>query len=452
MGTPISQVLLNGGVLSLFILTLGGSNTAVGSVFAANFLAQIARVFAAPHIDVANRKRFVFVWMTVATILFAGLLLAIPIQQIWGASAAIWFVVSLFLCQRVLGNIGGLAWMSLLSVIIPSSLRGRFFAQMRATFLTVSLVLMVLIGAYLGDEPSAEKFQMVFLLLIALAVVRPFFLARLPSPAPDRKGPRTPMLDNILIPLKDRGWREFIIFWAFMAFSINLGRPFIVPFLKNTLAFPSSLTAYSSGVLLLGMILGLNPWGKIADKLGNKVVFLANIILLSIAFTVLAGTPHYTKHAIIGFTSAISAFFMIGFASGGLGIGHTVRQMIAAPSTERSSYMAIFFTVNGIVGGLTTLVAGLILDLLPDSISIFLWTLSPMRLFFITDAILVLGCAFLLWRLDSVGEKPIQHAVVEFLTLLPPPITYPLRLINRDPHHNKRKSSRNRSNWTPPLR
>ncbi len=445
VGAPISQVLINGGVLSLFLLALGGSNTAVGSVFAANFLAQIARVFAAPHIDVANRKRFVFLWMTWGTLLFAGLLLALPIRRFWGNPVAVWLVVGLFLFQRVLVNIGGLAWMSLLSVIIPGALRGRFFAQMRATFQTVSLLLMVLIGAYLGNEPSAERFQMVFFLLIALAAVRPFYLARLPNPAPDRRGPRTPVLENILNPLKDRGWRQFIVFWAFLAFSINLGRPFIVPFLKNTLAFPSSLTAYSSGALLLGMILGLSPWGRIADRLGNKVVFLANILLLSVAFAVLAGTPSYPRHAIFGSINAMAAFFTIGVASGGLGIGHTVRQMVAAPRAERSSYMAIFFTVNGIVGGMATLVAGPVLDSFPDAIAIGFWTLSPMRLFFMAVAILVLGCAALLWRLDSVAEKPIQHALVEFLALFPPSMTYPLRVIDRDPHHDGEKSSRDRN-------
>lgn len=439
LGAPLPQVLINGGVLSLFILALGGTKLAVGSVFAVNFAAQLIRVFAAPFIDVARPKRFVLFWVSLSSGIFAGLLLAVPIMNAWGDKAAVWYVVGLFLLQRVTMNIGGHAWLSLLTVIIPGPLRGRFFGRMRATFQTASLLIMAVVGWYLGADPEPAAFQLVFLFLLVMAAARPFLFLRLPDPPPSHEGPRTSVISNIFTPLRDRGWREFILFWMALAFAANLGRPFIVPFLKEDLGFPTSVTAYASTALLLGMVLGLMPWGRLADRFGNKVVFLANIIVLAAAFALLSFTPDYATSALMGLVVGIASFALIGLAIGGLGIGHTVRQMYAAPGRRRSSYMAVFFTANGLVGGTTTVLAGALLDQFPPYVVIAGLAISPMRLFFLLVAVLILATALLLWRLDAVAEKPIQIAVRDFLALLPPSLTFPLRILDMDPHHDAKE-------------
>lgn len=68
----------------------------------------------------------------------------------------------------------------------------------------------------------------------------------------------------------------------------------------------------------------------------------------------MSATPHYARSAASGVIVAMSAFSLIGVAVGGLGIGHTVRQMYAAPRSSRSSYMAVFFMANGLVGAISS--------------------------------------------------------------------------------------------------
>lgn len=438
LGAPLPQVLINGGVLSLFLLALGGSKFAVGSIFAVNFLSMLVRVLVAPFIDVAYRKRFTLVWITLATLIFAGFFLAWPIYETFGSTAAVWYVVGLFFFQRISINIGGHAWLSLLTVIIPGPLRGRFFARMRTTFQVVSLAMVGLIGWYLGADPAPGRFILVFAVLFAMALARPFLLLSIPNPPPDRQGPRAPVFKNMFHPLRDRGWREFIVFYGALSFTANMARPFAVPFLKEDLGFPASITAYSAGSLILGMVLGLMPWGRLADKLGNKVVFLINILVLSVAFVILAFTPSYTAAPVLSTIVGIVSFMLTGIAIGGLGIGHTVRQMHAAPSESRSSYMAVFFMVAGLVAAAATLLSGALLDQFPTAVGVVGLELSPIRLFFMLSSLLVMSTAVLLWRLDSVAEKPIQIAVVELLSLLPPKLTFPLRAVDLDPHQTDR--------------
>lgn len=434
VGVPLTQVMVNGGVLALFLLALGASKFAVGAAFAVNFVGQVARVFAAPHIDVAFRKRIVISWLALSTLIFGGFFLSLHVLDAWGSEVAVWFVVVSFLIQRVALNIAGHAWMSMLTVIIPRPLRGRFFGRMRATFQLVSLGLLALIGWYLGADPEPRTFMPVFAVLFVMSGLRPVLMLTLPNPPPDRPGPRNSLLKNMITPLRDRGWREFLAFWAILAFTANMARPFAVPFLKQNLAFPSSVAVYASATLILGMILGLTPWGRLADRLGNKVVFLANILILSAAFNVLALTPGYARARWVSMFTGVLAFTMIGVAIGGLGIGHTVRQMHAAPAESRSSYMALFFTTNGLAAGTATLLAGALLDLFPRAVTVLGVTLSPIRLFFVASSLAVAATAVLLWRLDAVAEKPIQVAVADLLALLPRPLTYPLRAVDLHPH------------------
>ena len=434
VGAPLPQVLINGGILSLFILELGGSKFAVGSVFTMNYLAQLVRVLVSPRIDTANRKRLIIIWTTIAALVFSLIFLSYPLSIHVSRQAAVWLIVALFLFQRLSMNIAATAWFSFLTVVIPGPLRGRFFGRMRMIFQIVSLSLILFSGWYLGKTPGVGRFYVIFAVLFAVSLVRPLLLLRLPSPAPDREGRPEPVLRNIMRPLQDKPWRDFILFWVFLAFTVNIVRPFAVPFLKQDLAFPSSITTYASGAFLLGMVVALMPWGRLADRLGNRIVLLLNVLLMAVAFVILAVTPHYDTNPPLAMAVGIAAFLVTGISIGGLGIGHTVRQMHAAPPERRSAYMSLFFTSNGIISGIATLLSGAFLDRLPAAMNVAGIDLSPTRVFFVGSAILVSLTILLLWRLEPVSEKHIRYTMVDFLALLPPSLTVPLRLVNLDPH------------------
>lgn len=437
LGAPLPQALLNGGLLSLFILTLGGSKFAVGVAFTMNFSAQMVRTLAAPYVDVADRKKMVIFWFTANVILFAGFFFAYPIQVKWGSDVAVWYVVGVFFAQRLSVNIGAAAWMPFLSDMLPESLRGRFFGRMRRNFQFVSFAVIVIIGWYLGASPSVEKFYVLFIVLFIMALTRPLLLLRLPDIPPQRKDKREPLFKNLARPLRDIEFRKFLIFWGCLALTVNMARPFAVPFLKEDLEFPSSITTYASASLVLGMAIALLPWGRLVDKRGNKFVFFVNIILIAISFNLLAVTPHYETAPTPAMFLALAAFLLTGIAIGGLGVAHTVRQMYAAPAEHRGSYMGLFFTINGIVSGIITTLSGAFLDKLPGTIILFDISLTPIRLFFPLVSLCILATTLLLIRLEELSELPIRYNMANFISLLPPSFTLPLRLINLDPHNRE---------------
>lgn len=428
-GAPLPQVLINGGVFSLLILQLGGSKFEVGLVFMLNFLAQIIRVFSARYADVRDTRSMYIRWAHTSNLVFLLFFLVEPIRRRVGADVAIVFACAVFLAQRVAINVGATAWQPMLAAIVPPSLRGRFSGAMRMAFQSVSLVVILLAGAFLGDEPSIWRFYVVFAVLLLLSSIRPFLILRLPKPAVASNAVPEKITRNIARPFRDAHFRRFLLFWGYLVFAINLARPFTVPFLKQDLGFPSSMTIYTSSLLVMGMAISLLRWGRLADRLGNRLVFLVNIVLMAVSFLFLALTPVYDASPVFAVVLGAGSILLMGVAIGGQGIAHTVRTMNAAPDRFRGSYMSAFFIVNGIIAGITSSVSGLILDLLPATITLFSHEILLLRLYFPGAAILILVSLVGLVRITPVSELPIRETMSIFVESLPSVISLPLQAV-----------------------
>lgn len=425
------QLLINGGVMSLLILRLGGNNLEVGAVFTCNFLGQMARLFVAPHVDVADRKKMFFGWMIVGNLLLGAMLLVLPVQRTFGPRAAIWTLIILFFAQRLTMNVAAAAFQPLICDVIPSRLRGRFFGTMRGTFQACSFVAILLAGWYLGDAPRNSQFFILIAILFVIGMIRPILMSNLPSPPPSRKGAREPLLKNLSRPLRDAAFRKYIIFWATLAIAANLARPFIVPFLKTQLDFPSGHTVYCANGVILGMVFGFGRWGRVADKFGSRLVMCVSIILLAFAIGMVCAIPSYHSGAIMAMAVAASSFCLVGFALSGLSIGQTVRIMYEAPEKSRGAYMGLFFTTNGVVAGLASVCGGIILDHLPETFAIGSLVIPTMRAYFPCMALVLLSSTLMLIKLKPIAEKPLGEAMVDFVDSLPPPFGTPIRMLNR---------------------
>ena len=425
-GAVLVQVLINGGLLPLFILHLGGTKFEVGAAFTAHFFSQLIRVPVARYVDVRRLKHMVVLWFLVGAVVFAGVFAAVPVADLAGSRAAVWLVITVFFFQRLTVNIGAAAWHPLLCDIVPSRLRGRFFGRMRATFQTVSLTIVLLTGLYLGKTPQTHHYVGILGLLLIMNLMRPFLLLRLPNPPPARPGAPEPILQNMKHPVLDAGFRRFLLFWGLVAFVINVARPFVVPFLKTDLHFPSSVTVYASGGMVAGMVLTLMAWGRLADHAGNRLVFLLNLLLLAASFILLAVTPGFAGLPAMALVSAALSLILIGTAIGGLGIAHTVRRMHEAPVAHRGPYMNLFMTFNGVIAGLGSMAGGFLLDRLPETLPLGGTETLTLRVFFFVAALLLVATSLMLRGLKPIAERPIRETVLllteNFLSVLPTPI------------------------------
>ena len=428
-GAPLPQVLINGGVFSLLILQLGGSKFEVGLVFMLNFVAQTIRIFSARFADVRDTRRMFVLWSHISNLVFLPIFLTEPIRRSFGATAAVLFACGILLLQRIAMNVGGTAYQPLIARIVPTVLRGRFTGAMRRAFQLVSLGVIILAGAFLGNDPDIGRFYIVIGVLLLSSFIRPFIIARIPGDGSTTGTVPEAITKNIARPFRDKHFRHFLLFWAYLVFAINVARPFTVPFLKQDLSFPSSITIYSSSLLVLGMAVSILRWGRMADRLGNRLVFLLNIGLISFSFVLIACTPNYCTSPVGAIIIGAVSVLLMGVAIGGIGIAHTVRTLNAAPDEYRGSYMSAFFIVNGIIAGITSALSGFLLDALPVEISLLSTNIMLLRLYFPIAAILVLCSIPALRRIIPVSERSMRETFLIFVESLPSVISLPLQAI-----------------------
>lgn len=431
IGGVFHQVMVMGGFFALLVIHFGGSRTAVGAVFAMQFLSQLVQLAVAPRMEHVNKRVAMLRWFTISATIACCLLFAFPIRNAFGATAAVVYMIGIFMVERVALNVAATFWLPMLAITIPRRFRGRFFARMRGTFQAVSFVAVVVVGWYMGREPDTYRFAVVLSCLLVCYVMRTVLLWRTPFVEADDDGSSSRRVGSMLAPLRDHAFRPFLVFWLCLITGTCLVGPFAVPFLKLDLGFPSSVTVHASSGLLLGSVVTILAWGKIADKWGNRIVFLVTTVLMALAFTILALTPSYETSPKVAMVMAGLAFVIRGIGAAGLGIAQTVRLMHVAPEEQRGTYMALFIAANGIVAGTVTILSGMALDNLPEAILIMGHDVTPTRVFLPLASLLILSTIFLVVRLEPIHEPPLRDVLNGMSEVLPRPLAFPLRIVGR---------------------
>ena len=445
-GAPLQFTLIEGGVLALMILALGGTKSQAGMLLTVTFLAFPVQSLIAPWIAVIPLKRFVIGGMGASCLLTLGLLGSGAVDAKLGTQAAVWYVIGVYAVSRVLMNVGAAAWFPLLAEVVPEAIRGRFLGRMRMTWRLSTTAALVGAGLWLGDDPSVSRFYPLIVAIVAVGLVRPVLYTRLPAVLPAEHAEREPILRHLGRPLRDRDFRRFALFTMAIGFGTVIGFAYAVPYLRQDMAFPGDVTLYASLFIGIGSVVSLVYWGRLVDRLGNRFTFLLSIVARVIAMVALALAPSYPQAGPAAMAAAGFSFFFFGVGLSGGQMGFTVRLMHIAPTEHRAAYMNLFFTVVGIGNAVAVGVGGLIIELLPTEVLIRGTQVETMRILFVAAAGWLMLAASALRFLPPVREPRLSDAVGAAVAALPTPLNLPLIPL----HWYARRASRTRSRSASP--
>lgn len=445
-GAPLQFTLIEGGVLALMILALGGSKSQAGMLFTVTFLAFPVQSLIAPWITVLPLKRFLIGGMATSCLLTLGLLGSGAVEAGLGTQAAVWYIIGVYALSRVMTNVGAAAWFPFLAEVVPDALRGRFLGRMRMTWRLSTTVALVLAGFWLGDDPSVSRFYPLIVAIVAVGMVRPVLYTRLPAVMPVPGAEREPILRHVGRPLRDRDFTRFMLFTMAIGFGTVCGFAYAVPFLRRDMQFPGDATLFASLFIGIGSIVSLVFWGKLTDRLGNRFTFLLSIMTRVLAMVVLALAPSYPQAGQAALAVAGFSFFFFGVGLSGGQMGFTVRLMHIAPTEHRAAYMNVFFTFTGLSNALAVTLGGLIIELLPETVTIRGTRVETMRIFFVGAVGWLMLTISALRFLPPVREPGLSDAVASAIAALPTPLNLPLIPL----HWYTRRASRKRNDATSP--
>jgi Na+/melibiose symporter-like transporter len=279
------------------------------------------------------------------------------------------------------GGLGSASWMSWLAIIVPRSLRGRYFGIRNSATSLTNLLCVPLAGLavshwYGGTRQGYGVVLFVGIVFGFISLGCQYFKVDVnpqlqnncivySSVSSKNELGEITISDMVSIPEKqwdENIWKNsnfwiFILYFSLWMLAFNLCAPFVNLYLLESLNVDVGwLTLYSSlqaGANLLMVVL----WGKLADKVGNRPILIFAGIIVAVTPLLWFGIANTSLdiwlwlpllHIFIGGTGAA-----VDLCNNNMQIGIT-------PVRNQSIYFAIAAAIAGVTGALGTTIGGLI--------------------------------------------------------------------------------------------
>lgn len=341
-GVPstIFQTLLIGQFLTGYLLYLGASSGQIGFVLAITTLVNIGQIAVAYMIQkLTSRKWALVLFISFHRILwgFTGLVPFLFPQNYW-VTAFIGFYIAAFLFNTA----GGMLWNSLISDMVPSRVRGRYFGIRNTVLNGLGTLFMFIGGMILDFYPGGEGFLYLYIIVWICIVVNLILFTLYPDVAFERSV-ESAFLPMIRKPLQDASFMKATLFLAIFLFLQNLVVPLYSYVMLELLNINYQTISILSVTQTVCMMASFYVWGNLNARFSNRMLLFWTLPIIAISILgwgLLAVLPMLpvlvVAHMLFG--AGVGGFNQLAF---NFMIGDT-------PKSERPMYMAMYSAITGV--------------------------------------------------------------------------------------------------------
>lgn len=363
-----AMVNLSGGAfITAMALHLGASNFQIGLLASLPILTNIFQLFSIWLVQRYNNRRAVTVISAILgrfPMLFAAFL-----PFMFSTEVSLQLLLVILFVHYVFGSIAAASWNSWVKDLIPENRLGSFFSHRTklTTILSASLGLAMSISIDFVKANYAEHLTLMYYTIFVLGgiigLIGVYWLANAhePTPVVNQDG----VFEQFKKPLKDKNFRNLLIFNAAWAFALNMAAPFFTVYLMKTMGLPLSYVIGFTILAQISNILSIKTLGQYADRFSNKTILniCAPVYITCIFAWIYASMPEQRIYGLIILT-VISIFS--GTATGGINLALYNIGLKLAPRREAMAYMSSLNMVVAVFSALSPLIAGLLADSLAN--------------------------------------------------------------------------------------
>jgi len=402
--TVFAQFTFFGSVFILFLSELGLSKSQIGFMLSLIPFAGLVAPFIAPNVARYGYKRtFITFWGARKGVTL--LLLFVP-WVLWqlGQTAALLFVgfiVGGFALSRAIAETGRYPWAQ---EFVPAYLRGKYDAVANVFTTIAGLIAVATAGLVLNRTSGLTGYMILIGVGLAFGLLGVWAFSRVPGGAPtavpDEKQPRATREA-----LHDPNFRNYLIGVALMIIAFTPMLSFLPLYMQEEIGLTDSQVVLLQNGTLLGGLLSVFMWGWAADRFGSAPVMLAGIItrlLLPVLWLIMPRSSPWNFYWAMGiafFQGATEMAWIIGSAR--------LLFVSIVPTEKKGDYMALYYAWIGLVGGLSQLAGGWILQITGSLSGEFLtMEIDPYTPLFLMGLVLPIAGFFFLRRVrmhDEIG-------------------------------------------------
>jgi MFS family permease len=259
-----------------------------GLIVSLPFLANFLQIFLTPalaHFFPAKSITLVAAWANAAGWLALTLVLPFLPRADPAASTPVFF--AFFLGFSLLASVNGVAWNSWTQEWSPERLRGKYFGFRNGLIQAATVLFLLLVWGTLGlFKGSLVALQSVLIVAVALRVWSIVAQHRLKLGAAVTGSPPLPWRAQLATIRRSRSLLMFIAFGAIWGFAYNSLGPFYPVFMYRQLGLSVANVCLFIILNTIGAAVTMPTWGRLLDRLGNKSVMAAAILLWQAQFFV----------------------------------------------------------------------------------------------------------------------------------------------------------------------
>jgi HEAT repeat protein len=399
--TVFGQFTFFGTVFILFLDGLGLSKTSIGILLSLVPFFGLTALFTAPAVARFGYKRTFLTFWALRKAVAACLLLTPWVLGAFGATAAsvyVGVIVAAFALCRAIGETGNYPWVQ---EYVPPSLLGKYSATENRIIAICSLLAVSVAGFVVGRAQGMSGFMALIAAGVVFGAAAVWAASFLPGGAPLRsRGSARATFRALAGPARDGDFRRYLLAVAFITLGIGPVTAFLPLFLGEQVGLAPGQVVWLQTGGMLGGLLSSFMWGWAADRYGSRPVMLSALAMLAIIPAFWFVLPRQSP-------ASVYLAFAVIFVSGLVGLGWTVganRQLFVnlVPPEHKSEYMALNYAWVGLVGGLSQVLGGRVLDLTGNISGRLLFiNFDPYSVLFAAGMLLPAAAGLLLRRVRS---------------------------------------------------
>jgi len=370
--------------LPMFMESLGASGLLIGLVTTVRQLSMLAQIPGAVYAErLAERKGF---W-AITTILHRAVWF-LPAILPWMFPAMdprlpMMIVITVALSD-ILANAGTASWFSWMAELVPERTAGGFWGARQSILTASGLVAAAAMGWILDAFPAPAEpgggftgFSILFALAASLGIADIILHLRVSEPRPTPAPRHRPLLDRLLLPLRDPDFRRLTFAMGAWSFSVGLAGSFGAIYLKRDFGVSYTELSWLYIAASLGAVISGFVIGYLVDRLGARAmatILMAVAPLSGLSWFLLSPGDVEIRMPGLQVLQIPQPIFVQLFAhllAGGLYSGVVLCQVRLAtglaPAEGRTLSMAVHWSLIGLTAALGPVCAGAIMDALDRS-------------------------------------------------------------------------------------
>lgn len=413
--TVYLQFTFFGSVFVLFLNALNLDKTQIGFILSMLPFSGIIALFITPLVTRVGYKRIFLIFFGTRNF-FTALLLFTPwVVSNFGPQATLTYlgwVVGIFSVCRAIGVTASFPWTQ---EYVPNSVRGKYTAVNNIFATLTGFISITVAGIAIDRATGLNGYMLLIGLGVIFGLVSVWLFSRVPGGAarPDSQT-RGSAYQDLIGSVRDKDFMFYLMGVGLVLLAVTPLSSFLPLFMEEQVGLSSGNVVLLQNGILLGGLVSTYLWGWASDRYGSRPVMLTGLLLrllLPIFFMLMPRKSELSLYI------ALAIVLLQGIADMGWNVGSSrILYVSIVPNAKRTEYMAVYYAWIGVVGGLSQLLGGQIVELSGGLSGRFLiFTFDPYTGLFVLGFVLPLLSLFLLRVIRSDTRVTVEQFAGMFL-------------------------------------